>query len=126
MTSRISSVVMPVMGMPRQGKRNLGFLKVDQRRDRCAGRRHGPCGAGRALCLGDAIAARPYGRGGFGNADQDAEVTPPSLRGAFATKQSSFLAGAKKAGLLRYARNDGNYAAASFSVASIIRASVSS
>ena len=33
----------------------------------------------------------------------------PSLRGASATKQSSFLAATKEAGLLRFARNDGGY-----------------
>ena len=66
----------------RQGKRNLGFLKVDQRRDgrgnpyfwigferlaqgRCAGRGHGPLGAGGALCLGDAAAAGPHRRSVF-------------------------------------------------------------
>ena len=66
----------------RQGKRNLGFLKVDQRRDG----RGNPyfwigferlaqvdvpaegtdlCGAGGALCLGDAAAARPHRRSVF-------------------------------------------------------------
>ena len=82
-----------VMGVrvTRQGKRNLGFLKVDQRRDGRgnpyfwigferagddghAGRGHRPCGAGRALCLGDAAAARPHRRGVFGSAGDDAEV----------------------------------------------------
>ena len=76
----------------RQGKRNLGFLKVDERRDG----RGNPyfwigferlaqidvpaegtdlAALGRALCFGDAAAARSHRRGVFGSADDDAEVT---------------------------------------------------
>ena len=69
----------------RQGKRNLGFLKVDQRRDgrgnpyfwigferlaqsEAGGRRHRSRGARRALRLGDAAAAGSHRRGVFGRA----------------------------------------------------------
>ena len=63
----------------RQGKRNLGFLKVDKRRDGrgnpyfwigferaahagYAGRRHRSGRTGGALCFGDAAAARSHRR----------------------------------------------------------------
>ena len=75
----------------RQGKRNLGFLKVDQRRDGRGNpvfldrvRARGDAGYARgghrsrstcrALCFGDAAAARPHRRSVFGSADRDAEI----------------------------------------------------
>ncbi len=75
----------------RQGKRNLGFLKVDKRQRRPrqslfldrlrtrgdaghAGRRHRSRRTCGALCFGDAAAARPHRRSVFGSADGDAEV----------------------------------------------------
>lgn len=71
----------------RQGKRNLGFLRIDERRqslfldrlracgdDGYAGRRYRSRGASRALRLGHAAQARPHQRCVFGRVVRDVKV----------------------------------------------------
>ena len=60
----------------RQGKRNLGFLKIDQRRDDgYAGGGHRSGGARGTLRVGDAAEAGPHRRGVLGSAGRDVEMT---------------------------------------------------